>query len=372
LNQRIRILHIIDSFYAGGTEKQCLEIARRINGNRYRTSLVTLNKEGPLFDEVVRSGIEIHEFKISKAFYRPSSLIQILRLARFISKGRFDIVQTYGFYSTVPGVIAGKIAGTQVVIAGKRDMNELLSRRKIRFEKFLWRFCSQIVVNAKRIKKYLIETEGVQESKVSVIYNGVDASSMGRKTERVETGQTYRVGMIANFRKQKDHKTFLDACALILKKRTDIEFHLVGSGPREDVMRCYASELGLEGHVLFHGRKIGSDLFRILSSFSILVLCARNEGVSNVILEAMAMGVPVVANPSGGIPEIIEDGVTGYLVPYKDKTLLSRKIIDLLGDKGEREVIARNAKALVQEKFHFSVMCEKYEKLYKQSLDRAE
>jgi glycosyltransferase involved in cell wall biosynthesis len=361
----IRILQLIGSLNVGGTERQCVEIAKRINSGKYAMHLVTLNKDGPLYYDLVNSGVPLTEFKISGGFYRPKSILQILRLASFIRKKRFHIVQTYGFYSTVPGIIAAKIARVPVVIAGKRDMNEFLPKSKIKTEKILWSFCDKIVVNAAKIRDHLILEEKIPEEKITVIYNGIELRMNIHASEIGYHSKANIIGMIANFRQQKDHRTFLDGAARVLKERPDVRFALIGSGPLADEMKKYARYLGIQDSVIFHGRKTGKELYDILRSFTISVLSSSNEGMPNAILESMAFGIPVIANPSGGVPELIEDGVTGYLFPYKRCDVLAEKIHYLLDNKKMAEEIGRNGRKKVKEKFSYSLMCSRFEKLYR-------
>jgi glycosyltransferase involved in cell wall biosynthesis len=381
-----RILQIIDSLNAGGTERQCVEMARRINSGRFAMHLVTLDKDGPLYPALIKTGIPLTEFKISGGFYRPKSILQILRLASFIRREKFHIVQTHGFYSTVPGVIAAKMARVPVVIAGKRDMCEFLPRIKINTEKILWRFCDKIVVNANRIKDYLISEEKIPEEKITVIYNGVDLKKYVDESEIGYTSKTNIVGMVANFRQQKDHLTFLDGAARVLKERMDVRFSLVGSGPLEDEMKRYVRDIGIQDGVIFYGRKIGKELYDILRSFTISVLSSTNEGMPNAILESMAFGIPegmpnailesmafgipVIANPSGGVPELIEDGVTGYLFPYKRPDILAEKIIYLLNNKKIAEEMGKRGRRKVEQKFNYNIMCGQYEKIYESFLNQ--
>lgn len=364
MEKQLRILHVIDSLKIGGTERQCVEIAKRINGGKYNVQLVTLEKKGALLQAVIDAQIPLTEFKISGAFYQPKSILQIIRLALFMKKKKFHIVQTYGFYSTVPGVIAARIARVPVVISGKRDMNELLSRGKIRVEKFLWKFCDKIIVNAKRIQDYLITKENIPIGKIKVIYNVVDIKNEMKTSEMRCHSKINIVGMVANFREQKDHKTFLDAAVIVRKMKPDVRFALVGSGPLEDKVKGLANDLGLFESITFHGWKSGKELFDVMGTFSITVLSSFNEGMPNVILESMALGIPVIANPSGGVPELIEDGVSGYLFQYKRPDILAEKINYLLDNKNILLEIGYRAREIVKSRFSSQQTIKSFKSLY--------
>ncbi len=367
---RPKLLHVIDSLNMGGTEKQCVELVRRIDQEKFTVCLATFNKNGPLLDEITASGIPLKEFEISGGFYHPKSLIQIFKLASFMRKAGFDIVQTYGFYSTVPGVIAAKLARVPVIIAAKRELSEMLSRRKMNLEKFLWNFCAAIVVNADRIKEHLRDYEGMTKKKIITIYNGVDLNGYPdvRRDEYLSRPDT--VGMVANFRDQKDHQTFLEAASLVLREKPGVRFFLVGTGPLEEEMKKYAKDLGIGRSVTFHGRKIGRELYEIVNQFTISVLVATNEGTPNAVLEAMALALPVVANPSGGIPEAVEDSVTGFLVPYKKPEILKNKLLYLIQHKEAARRMGETGRKKAEEKYNYDLMCSKYEELYEEVLGK--
>ena len=363
------VLHVIDNLNPGGTEKQCFEIANRTRGEDFSTHLLTLNASGPLLKKFETAGIPVREYHISGGFYRPRSLLQIWRIAQYMRKEKFDIVQTYGFYSSIPGILSAKIAHVPVVIAGKRDMNEVLPRHSIFAEKWVWRFSDAIVVNAKRIKDYLVHSEKIENEKIKVIYNGVDVHETDNDSCRSQEPGSVVVGMVANFREQKDHATYLEAAKIVIEKKAGVRFVLIGSGPRETEMKEYSKRLGLDGSVTFLGRQTGQELYAAMQQLSVSVLVSFNEGVPNVLLESMALGIPIIGNPSGGIPEIIEDGVNGFLIPYKRPDLLAEKILYLLSHSKSAEEMGRAGQEKAMKEFSYSTMSERFRQLYQQLLE---
>lgn len=367
---KIRILLVIDSLNLGGTEKQCFEIARGLDKERFEVELVTLDKGGPLLRSYVGGGIPVHECKISGGFYRLRSLLQILRLRSFIRKGNYHVVQTHGFFSTVPGVVAARAAPLPpVILAGKRDLNELLPRKKAWVEKRLWNLCDGVVVNAAAVRDRLVRRERVDSGQIFVIPNGLDPGYLESGTTSAECGP-FIVGMVGNFRLQKDHRTFLDSAALVLRTHPTARFVCVGDGPTRKSMEEYAESIGVRGSVTFTGRKEGVELVALRKSFTVSVLASRNEGMPNVVMESMALGVPVVANPSGGVEELIEDGETGFLFPYRRPDLLAGRILFLLAHPAALKAMGERARRKMQEGFTMTHMIRRYEDLYG-SLTRA-
>lgn len=363
---KIRILHIISSLNIGGTERQCVELVKRIDKNRFDVTLLTFNKDGPLYNDVIDAKIPLAEIRIPGSFYRPKSLLQILRIALFIWKGGFHIVQTYGISDNIPGILAAKIARIPIIIGGKRELNEIWPRRKVAAEMILLKRCNKVVANAQKVRDYLALDEKIPGEKIEIIYNGIDLQKYVNFPEMGYASRPDIVGMIGNFRPQKDQKTFLNAAAEVLKQKPGVRFALVGSGRFEEGMKNYAKELRLQDKVIFYGRKTGQELLDIFKSFTITVLSSTNEGFPNVVMESMALGIPVIANPSGGVPELIVDGVTGYFFPFKRHDVLAEKILYLFNNKAKAEEIGKSSRVSVKDRFDFRLMTSQFENLYEQ------
>jgi glycosyltransferase involved in cell wall biosynthesis len=366
---KIRVLHMIDSLHLGGTEKQCYELIRRLDRNDFDVRLITLNKEGPLYRKCLDEGITLQEYKIHGGFYRPASLFTILKIASYMRREKVHVVQTYGFYSTVPGMLAAVIAGVPARIAGKRELSQFLSRKKIVSEKSLWKLCDCIVVNAPGVKEHLVNREGIDGEAVEVILNGVNfeefAPAGNSGLNRVST-----VGMVANFREQKDHKTFLQAAALVLKRRPGTRFVCIGRGVRETAMKNYARSIGLEDKVIFVGKLAGPQLIDWMRRLTISVLASSSEGMSNALIESMALSIPVIANPAGGIPDFIRDGVTGYLFPYEMPDILAEKILFLIDHPDIGRKMGEAGRRMAQNEFQFDTMIFRYQELYRKLYKR--
>lgn len=366
VSNKTRILHIISSLNMGGTERQCVELAKRIDKDKFEVTLLTFNKEGPLYSEVVDAGIPVNEIKIPGSFYRPKSLFQILRIALFMRKERFQIVQTYGMYSNIPGILAAKLARVPVIIGGKRELNEIWPKRKVAAEMMLLKKCNKVVANAQKVRDYLMSDQKVPGEKIEVIYNGIDLQKYVDLPPKSYSSKSDFIGMIANFRPSKDQTTFIKAAAEILKQKPNVRFALVGSGRFEEGMKSYAKDLRIQDSVIFYGEKFGQELLDIFRSFTITVLSSHTEGFPNVIMESMALGIPVIATPSGGVPELIDDGVTGYLFPFKRHDVLAEKMLYLLNNRQKGEEVGKNARVNIKNRFNFELMAKHFESLYEQ------
>jgi L-malate glycosyltransferase len=361
--KRVRVLHVIDNLLLGGTEKQCFTIVKGLNKERFDVRVIALNKDGPLFGAYLEQGIPIEEIRIGGGFYRPRSILQTLRLSFWMRREEIAIVQTYGFYSTIPAVIAARLAGVPVIIAGKRDLSEFITRGQFLLEKMLWRLCDRIVVNAKGLKANLTAREGVPPERIDVIYNGISIEEY-EGCSCAERCHAKTVGMIANFRHQKDHETYLRAASLVLEQEPQARFLCVGSGINEERMKLLSRSLGIQDQVAFLGRREGAELIGIMSRLSVSVLASTNEGLPNALMESMALSIPVVSNPSGGVLELVEDGRTGYLFPYRRPDILAEKILLLLSHPELAREMGERGRQRIKGHFTKEIMIGHFETLY--------
>jgi glycosyltransferase involved in cell wall biosynthesis len=169
--------------------------------------------------------------------------------------------------------------------------------------------------------------------------------------------------MVANFNFEiKGHRYFVEAAKALSDRFTEAAFVLVGDGPLRKRVEQMADELGLKKRVRFLGKR--NDVPAILAGLDIAVLSSTSEGLSNVILESMAAGRPVVATDAGGSSELVSNGVNGYLVPPADSRAMAEAIERLLRNPREAIEMGRMGKSMVQDKFSQKHMVENYEKLY--------
>jgi glycosyltransferase involved in cell wall biosynthesis len=214
---------------------------------------------------------------------------------------------------------------------------------------------------------------GVKKGKITTIHSGID---MKHFTTAVEASYLYkefnlnkthpRVGIIAALAPHKDHENFLQAATIVKETLPTTKFLIVGEGKLKGRITKRISELNLEDSVILTGFR--KDVKEILSILDCFVLSSYEEGLGLSLLEAQAVGVPVVATRTGGIPEIIEDGVSGLLVPPRNPQALAKGIITLLSDKKLAARISERAKRDV-EKFDFQRTIDETEKLYRELLD---
>ncbi len=349
---------MMDSFDTGGSERQFAELARSLDPARFNVHVGCLQKRGGFLqglDHVV-------EFPPGGNLYGMRSLRSRLQLARFLNQSQTLIAHAFDFYTNLMLVPVARLARVPVVIGSQRQLGDLLSPAKFRAQLAVFRWCDRVICNSRAAANRLIDC-GISADRVVVIGNGLPDSAFSRTPPALPRRPgLLRVGMIARMNApSKNHRRFLRVASCLCNRFPDIEFVLVGDGPLKSELEREAGDLGIRDRVRFLGDR--RDIPAILASIDVSVLPSVSESLSNVILESMAAGVPVVASRIGGNAELIEPN-RGILVDPGNDTTLAAAVEILLGNSDRRAEISQNAKKFVQSNFTIAHMQERHEELY--------
>ncbi|NLI13109.1 glycosyltransferase [Pelotomaculum propionicicum] len=297
------------------------------------------------------------------------------KLARAIQEGNFDLVHTHGVRANLLGRLAARQAGKKKVITTvhsllEKDYPGVLSRLANSWaERSTRGLTDHFIAVSQGLKDRLI-AGGVPANIVTVIYNGVSLEEIKPLTEpgdaRKKLGfspDTPLVGIVARLHEVKGHSYFLEAACNILQQRPEIRFLIVGAGPSRPALEKLAGDLGITEQVVFTG--FMDDVYSLMADLDLLVISSLWEGFGLTAIEAMALGVPVVATEVGGLPEVVLHGETGLLVPPANPAALARNILWMLDHPGEASSMAEKGGKIVREKFTSTVMARRTEELYR-------
>lgn len=369
---KIRLLQMLTNFHIGGTERQVANLALGIDSSHFDLHLACLWNSGELLAELEDLRVPRSEFRIG-SLYSPKTLWQGIRLAHYVRRNLIQIVHSYGFYPNVFTVPAARLAGASIVVASIRDTGDWLTPMQRRLQKLVCRLADCVLVNAEAIRQNLLE-QGYDASKIVVIRNGITLSKFAGRSRsaglRRELGLPLSARLVAVFSRLNRFKGveyFLDAAAVLAGKVPDVCFLVVGDGGNKKELEEYACQLGLAQRIVFTGFR--SDVPDLLSEVAISVLPSLSEGTSNTLLESMAAGVPVIATRVGGNPEVIEDGVSGLLVPPRDSAALAAAMDRLLEDESLARVLGQAAMRRVSELFSLEGSVHETEHLYQRLVD---
>jgi glycosyltransferase involved in cell wall biosynthesis len=264
------------------------------------------------------------------------ALLELVSMAR---KTRPDVVVVRGYNAEVLGRLAARIAGVKHTIVWVHNIGDARSRSSIRItiDRMLTRWSSAYFGVAEIQRQYMVDELGYPEGKIRIIYNGVDPAVFDTTTNRevrAEFGYTDDdrvVGIVAALRPEKDHATLLRAARMVIDEMPRARFLIVGDGETRVELEALCSDLRITSNVRFAGMR--SDVARLLPAMDVFTLSSVTvECFPIALLEAMACARPAVCTAVGGIPEMITDGETGYLVPPKDSKRLASRLLRLLSD----------------------------------------
>src|SRR5579863_1668017 len=369
---RIKLLKMLTSFHIGGTERQVANLTLRIDLSRFDLHLACLRYSGQLLEELKSLAVPRPEFRIG-SFYSPKTFWQGMRFAQYIRKNRIQIVHSYGFYSNVFAIPAARLAGTAIVVASIRDTGDVLTPAQRQVQRIICKAADCVLVNAEASREALVK-EGYAPCKIVVIRNGIMLSKFGKRQNggllRRELGLPLSAPLVmvsSRLNQMKGIQYFLDAAVILAARFPEARFLVVGDGESRTELEEYGGRGGLGRRVVFTGFR--SDVPELLSEAQVSVLPSLSEGLSNALLESMAAGVPVVATRVGGNPEVIEDGVTGLLVPLRDSAALAGAVGRVLEDKDLAAAFAQAGIRRVAELFSMERSVRETEHLYEQLVE---
>ncbi len=221
-----------------------------------------------------------------------------------------------------------------------------------------------IIVNAKAIKKYLLTVQKIKKhpNRIKVIYNGIEDPKSIINTGNIKKSSFPIVTIVAGLRPWKDHKTFIHAAAIVLKKAPSTIFKIIGDGPLRQDLQSLIDRLHISKSVFIQGW-VENPYDDIRTSIC-TVISSTHEGLCNSIIESLSLEVPVVATKVGGNPEIIIDGETGFLVKPQSPEEMATAILKLIEKSEIRERMGKVGRLQILEKFAITKRVKEYEDFY--------
>jgi len=378
----LKILFVISSLEIGGAEKQMVALLSHLKKRGYSCYVFVLQTNGPLIKYLTDLDIPIYFGGLKKRDISRTPwklIIAQWKLIRLLQQLKPHVLHSFLPLVTFMGALAGRLMRIPLVITSRRALGTHQNRFKILYPIDLAanHLSHLITVNSQAVWNDVVYREHLNPKKLVLIYNGVDVTlyetaSLRRSELRKKMGITpwqKIVTVIANLIPYKGHLDFLKAAQIVVSQIPNAIFWLVGEdrGIQKDLKQT-ALGLGIYHRVNLLGRR--NDIPDILAVSDLSVLPSHEEGFSNVILESMAAGLPVVATSVGGNPEAIVDGVTGWVVPPQDPLTMAKRIIDLLTDTQKAKSFGQKGRERVKELFSMEKMVDAYLKLYERSIDK--
>lgn len=273
----------------------------------------------------------------------------VIRVRQILKAGGFDVLNTHSRRDTMLAGVAARLARVPLIVRTRHlavKPGSLLSYTVV----------PHCVTTVSQHVRQLLLDRGAAPDKVAVVYSPIVLPPLlESSTLRAELGLSQSdivVGCVAVMREKKGHRALIDAMAGLLQ-RAEVHLVLVGSGsPTLENVRAYVEEKNLQHKIHFTGRR--TDIPNVLAGFDIFALATEQEASGTVFVEAAAAGLPVVGTDVGGVSEMLQNGVTGVLVPVHDREALAQALCDLVDDPHKRREMGRAGLRLVRESGRFS------------------
>lgn len=346
----VNVLFVVPDLPVGGAERHLTLLVSAMDKSRFRPSVICIGEEGELFGELPKDGVDARALHLGG---KRNMLRSFRELAAIMRQTRPEVVVVRGYNAEILGRLAAMVSGVKHTVVWVHSLGDIGTRTRPRSlaERVLSRFTSQYFGVAEAQRSHIAEDLHCPDRKIRIIHNGVDPSSFYFDGDRsvlsefdIDLAEPV-VGIIAALRPEKDHRTLLQAARMVIDHIPTARFLIVGDGDLRADLESFAVELGITDNVRFVGTR--SDVRQLLCAMDVFVLTSSSECFPISVLEAMACARPVVCSDIGGIPEMVEDGVSGYLVPPRSPGLLAARLKDLLsnpdlarrmGEAGRRRV----------------------------------
>lgn len=370
---KLKIAHIVNQLYFAGKEAGIIKISSALDPSLFEIDILVL---GRIHSDEQLTSAGLRQIELGK---KPGNDPKIVfRLARLLRKNGYHIVYTHAWNTLLEGYFAAMLAGTPVKIHGEHGTFEH-SWLKDRLQPLIWGRFDAVTTVAGDLARRMRREFSYQKDNIRILYNGIDARIFypceeHRLAFRNEYGvqQNFVVGTVGRFHPVKDHITLIRGFARFHRRVPAARLILVGgekNGPMQAQYRDVIRECQLDGSVLLLPPT--PEIAKVINGFDVFALSSRSEGCSNVILEALACGVPVLATRVGGNPELIVDGSNGLLFESGDDEALDALLARVYDDSALRRKLREAGPAWVRKCFTFEATIANYRELYLELADQA-
>jgi L-malate glycosyltransferase len=369
MNQdRPTVGHVLHRLGRAGAEVLARDLARRL-GDRYRFVFLCLDGIGPLGEDLAAEGFEVLELR-----RRPGLDLAVAgRLRSAVKRHDIALLHAHQYTPFCYAALSRRLSATPPILFTEhgRHYPDPRKPKRVLANRWFLKATDRVTAVGRFVKQALIDNEGLAESRIEVVYNGIDPDAFPPTDDASRTRARRLIGVdgdapvvmqVARFHPVKDHALSVRAFARVVQAFPAARLCLVGDGEERPAIEALSAELGVHNHVLFMGAR--DDVDRLLPGVDVFILSSLSEGVSVTLLEAMATSLPIVATDVGGNPEVVDHGQTGLLSPRGDADALAENLTALLGDPGRRQSFGRAGRARLLDMFTQDRMHRQFAELY--------
>lgn len=370
----IKVLHLRDTKKICGPGKTIMETACRIDSSEFELSVGLFlerdENDNLYYKALLERGVRVFPVRQRHQF----DLAVIKTIITIIKDNEINILHSHDYKTDIIASLVARIHPIPVVTTIHGWItNSLKSRFYIWVGKRVLKRFDRVIAVSPRIRNELLAL-GLESDKTPLIYNAIVTNNYcpgtydnGYLRKRFNLKENdILVGNVGRLSPEKGQRVFLDAAKIICHSQNDVYFVLVGDGPDRAALEKYSAEEGIEDRVLFAGYE--HDVRPVYQDIDILALTSYTEGFPNVLLESLCMDTPIVATRVGGVEDIVQDGVTGYICEAGDSIGIAASMQRMLDDPEKARAMVSNGKALIRREFQFSTRIEKIQNLYRNVL----
>jgi len=338
------------AFAVGGAEEMVLNLVQHLP-SRFEPVVCCINEAGPIGEEIRKTGTPVAVLGLTPGLRHPWDVAGI---RRYLRETRPAIVHTFLLTASLYGRLAAILEHVPIVIGTEVNIYERKRRHHVLAERMLLSKTDRVIVSANSVRDFYVDQIHADPGKIDVVYNAVDwkniTPSKSRKDMRASLGlqpDAKVAGVIARLTEQKGHRFLLQA--MTTPALADLQLLVVGDGDLRETLKAEANDLGLSSRVRFLGAR--RDLGDLLAAIDVFVMPSLWEGLPLSMILAMGANVPVVVTEVAGIPEVVADGRTGWLVPAGNSLALATALVDVFRDPARTASIAAAGRDFVLPRF---------------------
>lgn len=337
----MNILHIETEKYWRGGQQQVLYLHEALNKQNF-TSVLVCNSKSELLKKSLNKKLPVFEQKMLGEW----DIIAAREISRLCKRLKIDIIHAHSAHALSIGIFT-KLFYPKAKLVGVRRVDFSVAKNFLSKLKYNNTRVNKIVCISDFIKSVLLN-DGIKQEKLTTIRSGIDIlkfkEDIPESSFREKLGihnDVFLIGTVAAFAGHKDYPNLLNSFVQVKEKILNAKLCCVGDGPLLENIKKLAKELKIENDTIFTGFR--NDIGKLLKSFDLFVLASKKEGLGTSIIDAMSVGLPIIAAKSGGIPELIENGKNGIMVEPSNPQKLSHAIIELFNNQEKRKILGENA-----------------------------
>jgi len=365
------VVALVD-YLTGGAERYARLVTMHLDGERYRRTLcVTRTVPDPSEEAQARAELEASGVELLMLGRRSRIDVQPwARLARFVREERVDILHAHKFGSNVWASLLRGLGPVPVMIAHEHTWSyEGRPLRRLLDRELIARRCDRFLAVSQLDRKRMIEIEHIDPDRIEVVPAGIPEPARTGADVRAELGIAADAPVlvsVAHLRPQKAFPVLVGAAADLRQRYPALRVLIVGDGGERARLEALIESQGLADTVTLLGHR--RDVTDVLGAANVAVCCSDYEGTPLAVLEYMAAGKAVVATNVGGVPDIVQDGVTGLLVPPRSPADLAARVDELLGESDRAARMGAEGRQLQRAQFTISAMVSHLERIYDELL----